>query len=285
MVALKKDFTLILAILLLPLLLRSSFVVSVATIAVIYSILSLSWFFMEKEAGWASLAHSIPFGIAAYALAINPVLLIPAFLLSLLLFTALSLSGREKFVFTSFITAVVFWYLSHYITLSVNGEIVGGEEGFSFQSIGIWESYLLSSSMLLLFFASFALIRKSGLGLKIEAVRDDEVAARSIGIDAFKIRIVSFTISVITATVAGLCYLLYFGHVSPEIFSVEVALLPFVASLIAGNRWLSPIVGSYTVVIVSRAFSGILPEAHLLLYAAVLILSPKLKGWWSASAD
>lgn len=285
MVALKKDFILILTILLLPLLLRSSFVVSVATIAVIYSILSLSWFFMEKEAGWASLAHSIPFGIAAYALAINPTLLILAFLLSLLLFAALSLSGREKFVFTSFITAVVFWYLSHYITLSVNGEIVGGEEGFSFQSIGIWESYLLSSSMLLLFFASFALIRKSGLGLKIEAVRDDEIAARSIGIDAFKIRIVSFTISVITATVAGLCYLLYFGHVSPEIFSVEVALLPFVASLIAGNRWLSPVVGSYTVVIVSRAFSGILPEAHLLLYAAVLILSPKLKGWWSASAD
>jgi branched-chain amino acid transport system permease protein len=284
-VALKKDFILILTILLLPLLLRSSFVVSVATIAVIYSILSLSWFFMEKEAGWASLAHSIPFGIAAYALAINPTLLILAFLLSLLLFAALSLSGREKFVFTSFITAVVFWYLSHYITLSVNGEIVGGEEGFSFQSIGIWESYLLSSSMLLLFFASFALIRKSGLGLKIEAVRDDEIAARSIGIDAFKIRIVSFTISVITATVAGLCYLLYFGHVSPEIFSVEVALLPFVASLIAGNRWLSPVVGSYTVVIVSRAFSGILPEAHLLLYAAVLILSPKLKGWWSASAD
>jgi branched-chain amino acid transport system permease protein len=284
-VALKKDFILILTILLLPLLLRSSFVVSVATIAVIYSILSLSWFFMEKEAGWASLAHSIPFGIAAYALAINPTLLILAFLLSLLLFAALSLSGREKFVFTSFITAVVFWYLSHYITLSVNGEIVGGEEGFSFQSIGIWESYLLSSSMLLLFFASFALIRKSGLGLKIEAVRDDEIAARSIGIDAFKIRIVSFTISVITATVAGLCYLLYFGHVSPEIFSVEVALLPFVASLIAGNRWLSPVVGSYTVVIVSRAFSGILPEAHFLLYAAVLILSPKLKGWWSASVD
>lgn len=280
----KKDFAIILALLLLPLLLRSSFIVSVATMAVVYSILSLSWFFMEKEAGWTSLVHSTPFGIAAYALAINPVLIIPAFLLSLLLFTALSLSGREKFVFTSFITAIVFWYFSHYITLSVNGGVVGGEEGFSFLSIGLWESYLLSSSMLLLFFTSFALIRKSGLGLKIEAVRDDEFAARSIGINAFKIRIVSFAISVFTATVAGVCYLLYFGHVSPEIFSVEVALLPFVASLIAGNRWASPIIGSYIIVVVSRAFSGILPETHLLIYAAVLMLSPKLKRWWGASA-
>lgn len=77
----KKDFAIILALLLLPLLLRSSFIVSVATMAVVYSILSLSWFFMEKEAGWTSLVHSIPFGIAAYALAINPVLIIPAFLL------------------------------------------------------------------------------------------------------------------------------------------------------------------------------------------------------------
>jgi len=281
-VALKRDFAIILAILLLPLILRSSFVISVATMAAIYSILSLSWFFMEREAGWTSLSHSIPFGIAAYALAINPFLIIPAILLSILLFTAISLSGREKFVFTSFITAIVFWYLSHYITLSVNGGVVGGEEGFSFQSIGVWESYLLSSSMLLLFFTSFALIRKSGLGLKIEAVRDDELAARCSGINAFKIRIASFTISVFTATVAGMCYLLYFGHVSPEIFSVEIALLPFVASLIAGNRWVSPLIGTYIIVIVSRAFSGILPETHLLIYAAALMLSPKLRRWWGA---
>ncbi len=283
MVVLKGDFAVTLAILLLPLFIRDSFVVSTATLAVIYSILSLSWFFMEKEAGWNSLAHSIPFGIAAYAIAINPALIIPAFSLSILLFTAISFFGRDKFVFTSFIIAIVLWYLSHYITLSLNGKVTGGEEGFSFQSIGLWESYLLSSSVLLIFFTSFLLLRRTGLGLKIEAVRDDEIAARSIGIHAFKVRIVSFTISVFAATVAGICYLLYFGHVSPEIFSIEVALLPFVASLIAGNRWISPIIGCYIIVIVSRAFSGILPETHLLIYAAVLILSPKLRRWWNAS--
>ncbi len=89
----------------------------------------------------------------------------------------------------------------------------------------------------------------------------------------------------IIATLAGICYLLYFGHASPEIFSMEIALLPYIASLIAGKRLISPVVGSYVVVVVSRAFSGLLPEVHLLLYAAVLILSPKLSRWWNAQAD
>ncbi|WP_456467696.1 ABC transporter permease subunit [Archaeoglobus sp.] len=280
----KLDLIAVLAILVLPLLLRDGFILSVASVAAIYSILSLSWFFMERKAGWVSLFHSIPFGLAAYALAINPILIVPTFIISLLIFIVLSLTGREKFIFASFITAVVFWYLSHYIVLTVNGELIGGEEGFSFPPIGATQAYLVSSLILIASLASFVAISKSALGLKIEVVRDDEVAARSIGIDAMRIRIISFAISTFLAFLAGICYILYFGHASPEIFSVEVALLPFIASLIAGKRLLSPVAGSYAIIIISRAFAGILPEAHLVLYAAVLILSPKLSRWWNAES-
>jgi len=280
-----KDLAVILPILSIPLIFREFFVLSVATLSVIYSILAISWFFMERSAGWPSLAHSIPFGLAAYAVAINPLLFIPLFFLSVLIFTSLSIFGREKFAFTSFIAAVAFWYLSHYITVEVNGHLVGGEEGFSYQSIDAWSSYMLSTAVLLASLGLFALIENSGLGLKIKAVRDDETAAKSIGIHALRIRLLSFTISAGIASLAGVCYILHFGHVSPETFSMEVALFPFIASLIAGKRLFSPVLGSYAIILVSRAFSGLIPDFHLLIYAAALILSPKLKRWWDASAD
>lgn len=281
---LNLEVVILAAIITLPLILQNNFVTSIAVVAVIYSILSLSWYFMEREAGWVSLSHSIPFGITAYALAINPPLVIPAFLSSLILFLILSIFGKEKFIFSSFITAFVVWYLVHYLVLRINGGVYGGEEGFSFLSIGLWNSYFLSSMILVASLVLFSIIRKTSFGLKIEAVRDDEVAARSIGINTFMIRTAGFAISITLAGIAGFCYLLYFGHVSPEIFSAEVALLPFIASLIAGKRLISPVLGSYAIVIVSRAFSGIIPEAHLLMYAAVLILSPILSRWWNAEA-
>ncbi|AAB90283.1 ABC transporter permease subunit [Archaeoglobus fulgidus] len=285
MVALKAELLLLALLILLPATFQSSFAVSVAALAMIYSTLSLSWYFMERRAGWVSLSHSIPFGLAAYCLAINPFLILLSVVASLLIFLGLSRLGRENFPFATFFTAVIFWYLSHYIVVEKNGEMVGGEEGFGFTSIGLLNSYLLASLLLTLTVFFLMAVKRSALGLKIEAVRDDEVAARAVGIDVLKIRAVSFLISVILATLAGVCYLLYFGHASPEIFSMEVALLPYIATLIAGKRLISPVVGSYVVVVVSRAFSGVLPEAHLLLYAAVLILSPKLSRWWNAQSD
>ncbi|MBE8540331.1 branched-chain amino acid ABC transporter permease [Geoglobus acetivorans] len=273
------DVPVVLLLLMTPMVLRNEFIVSAAVVAAIYSVLTLSWFFLERQAGWVSLSHSIPFGLAAYAVAIDPVFLLPAFTLSLILFLLTSKLGRERFTFATFILTVVFWYISHYFVVKVDGHYIGGEEGFSFESIGTVNAYMLSATLVAVTLIALYLISKSPLGLKIAAVRDDELAARSIGIGAEMVKTISFTISAIFATLAGICYILYFGHVSPEVFSIEVSLIPFIASLLAGRRWMSPVVGSYAIVMVSRAFAG-LPEAHLILYALVLIISPWLNRWW-----
>ncbi|MEM2060608.1 MAG: hypothetical protein QW089_07775, partial [Archaeoglobaceae archaeon] len=60
------------------------FATFIALIAVLLAILTVSWHFMEKEAGWASLGHSIPFGISAYIFALNPSLVILSTLCSFL---------------------------------------------------------------------------------------------------------------------------------------------------------------------------------------------------------
>ncbi len=274
----KVDLLLAFVAIVVPLFLHDPFVMSIAITALTYSVLSLSWFFLDDRAGWVSLAHSIPFGLAAYAVAINPMLLIPAFLLCLAIFVLTSFLGRERFVFTSFILTIIFWYLSHYLTLGGRG----GEEGFSSYSLPALQAYFLVALILSASFAALLAISKSALGLRIAAVRDDEVAARSVGIHILRIRVVAFTTSIFIAFLAGICYVMHFGHASPEVFSAEVALLPFIASLIAGKRWLSPLAGSYAVVIVSMALGSVLPTAHLLLYAVVLALSPKLRRWWNA---
>ncbi len=274
----KGDLLFLLLILTVPLLVQGPFTLAIAVTALVFSILSLSWFFLDDRAGWVSLAHSVPFGLAAYAVAINPTLLIPAFLLCLVIFVLISLLGRERFVFASFILTILFWYISHYLTLKG----AGGEEGFSFPSISAFHAYMLAVFVLLLSLTALIAISKSALGLRIAAVRDDEIAARSVGIHSFQIRVIAFATSIFVAFLAGICYVVYFGHASPEVFSAEIALLPFIAGLIAGKRWVSPLAGSYAIVIVSIALGSVLPSAHLLLYSVVLILSPKLRRWWNA---
>ena len=271
---------LILALVVLPLATSNYFIIWITILAMIYSVLSISWLFMEKQAGWTSFAHSIPFGLAAYAFAVNPALVLPSVLAALAAFLVLSTFGRAKFTLSTFIITVAAWTLSYYIVFEQNGVLVGGEEGFSVKSLDLTTSYILSALLLLSSYIVVKTLTASPIGLKIAAARDDEEAARAVGVDVVRMRIIAYFASIVLASLAGICYALFFGHVSSDVFSIEVSLFPFVATFIAGNRCKSTVLGSYTIDIISRVLSGVIPEFHLVIYSAVLITSPLLRRWW-----
>ncbi len=263
-----------------PILTQNYSILWISTLSMIYSLLVISWLFMERQSGWTSFAHSIPFGLAAYLLAIYPYAVFIAPLASTALFLTISKLDRVKFVFVTFVLTVVFWLSSFYMVIERNGISIGGEEGFSVLSLYLSESYIFAVLLLISSYVFVRVLEKSSIGLKMAAMRDDEEAARAIGINVFKYRFMNFVISCSIASLSGICYALFFGHVSPDVFSIEVALFPFIATFIAGRAWISAVVGSYILVIVSRVFSGFVPDFHLLIYAIVLIASPKLRRWW-----
>lgn len=249
------------------------FATFLALIAIMLAILAISWNFMEKEAGWVSLGHSIPFGISAYLVALNPKLLFATPLL-FLLFLSLSFMNRTLFPFATFIASIAFWQISHYFVF----EGRGGEEGFRVAaSISLEIAYTITSLLFLLTLILTAILSRSYLGLRINAVRDDEIASKSIGINPIYFRAFAFFISTILASIAGILYALAFGHVSPDVFSPFYALFPFVASTIAFNRRWACLVSSYAIVALSHGFSATLPEIHYFLYSAVLMIFAVVK--------
>jgi len=267
----------LLALIVTPILTQNYSIIWISTLSMIYSSFVLSWLLMEKKSGWTSFAHSIPFGLSAYFLAINPTLIFFVPIISTFIFLIVSTLDRVKFVFVTFVLTVLVWLSSFYIVIVKDGSIIGGEEGFSVVSFGIFGSYVFASILLISSYVFVRVLDKSSIGLKMSAMRDDEDAAKAIGINVTKYKAINFAISSVIASIAGVCYATFFGHVSPDVFSIEVSLFPFIATFIAGKDWISAIIGSYVIVIVSRIFSGFIPEFHLLLYSLILILSPKLR--------
>ncbi|MFN3383958.1 MAG: ABC transporter permease subunit [Archaeoglobaceae archaeon] len=249
------------------------FATFIALIAILLAILTVSWHFMEKEAGWVSLGHSIPFGISAYLFALNLSLLLLS-PLCFLLFLALSFTGRVLFPFATFIASIALWQISHYFVF----EGKGGEEGFSISiSIPIEILYVAVLIFFLFSLLFVELLSRSNLGLKINATRDDEIASKSVGINPVYFRAISFAFSTILALIAGIFYALIFGHVSPDIFSPFYALFPFIASTLAFNKRWACLASSYVIVALSHGLSAIVPEAHYVLYATVLMLFAVVK--------
>lgn len=261
------------------------------TLGIIYSIYTLAWNCMETMIGRTSLGHAIPFGLAGYLSAIlylyikNP-LFIPvtwmiAGVLSAVVFYILSLSrDRVAFVFISFLIGTVIWILSPLFTITLNGEVYGGEEGFSLPSNPVLATYTFSVVLLLATFLFFGFLRTSATGLKFATVRDDEKAAKLVGVKVNKVKAYCSLISCIITALAGGLYALHFSHVNPEIFSIHVALFPFIATIFFKNdSEIGVVAGSFILVFASNYLNSIFPQLHLLLYSALLILSPGIMRW------
>jgi branched-chain amino acid transport system permease protein len=239
-----------------------------AASALTLAIFTVSWLYLEKDLGWASLGHSIPFGVSAYLFAINPLFLFFSPLTTFLLFP-LSIFGKHTFPFASFVFSVFLWYLAHHIVF----EGKGGEEGFRAPSINLDLIYLISVTILILSCLLIWKISNSYFGLKVKAVRDDEIAAKAIGINPLPFKVFGFAISCSLASIAGILHAAIFGHVSPGVFSPYFSLFPFVAATIGQGKIWSSILGSYTVVFLSWFLSPYVPEFHYAIYAVALILA------------
>lgn len=233
--------------------------------AMILAILTLSWFYMEKETGFVSLGHSIPFGLSAYLTALNPYL-IPICSLTLIPFLLL---GKTIFPFATFVASIFTWHFSHYII--IDG---GGEEGFRVEVFDPSYLYITSATSFIIFSALFYLASKSNFGLKVKAVRDDEIAAKALGINPWPMKIIPTITSGLISSFAGFLHAKLFGHVSPDIFSPFFSVFPLIAIVVGRD----PLIGSYLIVMSSWFLSPYIPDFHYLVYALILIILPYVRG-------
>jgi len=253
----------------------------------IYSLLTLSWLFMRK-AGRISMGHSFLFGFpvflasAGYSFSseVSIQLFIAGCALSFVIFYIFAeMTGRTAFVFLTLVFSIFVWVSSPKLVFEKGGYLTGGEVGFSFPTISQKELHILTGGTLTLFYLIYRIIGESRAGYFMRAVGDDETASKAVGIDLRKIKALSILLSGMTAWSAGIIYGLEFGHISPEIFSVEISVFPFIASLIGAGNPFASVLSSFGLVYLSKILNSMYPGLMGIVYAAILILSPKI-GWW-----
>lgn len=120
---------------------------------------------------------------------------------------------------------------------------------------------------------SIYLITRSRVGREMIAIRENETFAKFIGIDTWKVKIISFTISAFFAGFAGGLYAHYNSFISPFSFEVSESVTYLLMVIIGGmGTILGPILGAIFLLILPELLRSI-NDYRMIIYGAMLILT------------
>ncbi len=158
---------------------------------------------------------------------------------------------------------------------------------------GIQKISTFAVGFVLILFTLFVVLNliNSKEGRAIKAVRDNRIAAESVGINVMAFKLKAFVVSAFLAGMAGALYGLNYSSVMASKFNFNTSINSLIYVVLGG---MGNILGS----IISAAVLYILPEAmraledyRMILYAVVLIVvmlctwSPKVRDWLAVWAD
>ena len=119
---------------------------------------------------------------------------------------------------------------------------------------------------------AFALIAASRFGKRLRAVRDSEIAARSIGIDPWRIKTAAFVVSAAFAGLGGALFAPLAGFISPENFDMMLSIQFLLLVILGGLESRSgPLIGAIAIAALPEALSA-LAEYRLLFFGSLLLL-------------
>ena len=134
------------------------------------------------------------------------------------------------------------------------------------------EYYYLVLAVLVAVVAVTWRIERSRLGLELLAIREDETAARAVGVRTLRLKIFAFSVSAVCAGLAGSLFAHYVKNVSPESFMVATSFSVLVSVLVGGiGTTLGPVLGGIALTFLPeylRAFQAY----RFTIYGALLIV-------------
>ncbi|NYT63629.1 ABC transporter ATP-binding protein [Alcaligenaceae bacterium] len=154
-------------------------------------------------------------------------------------------------------------------TFSVNGFLFGrSQEIFGFRITGPEKYYYLLLLLTLVIVIMCARLQNSRIGRAWEAVREDETAAKAMGINTRNIKLLAFSMGACFGGVAGAMFSSMQGFVSPESFSLTESISVLCMVVLGG-------MGHIPGVILGALLLSVFPE---ILRAVVVPLQHTLFG-------
>ena len=259
------------------------------TTVIVFAIAVLGLNMLTGYNGQVSLGHSFFFAIGAYTCAILidtygwPYLgsLIPAFILTFVLgflfgIPALRLEGLYLALVTLALAVVTPPFIKRF------GDLTGGSQGIVVSKpqapdwTGLandqWQ-YLICFSIGTVMFIAARNLMRGRVGRAVVSVRDNEIAAETMGINLAIFKTLTFAYSAAFAGVAGGLYVFVVGFVSPESFTVLLSIELLAGAVVGGlATTLGPLFGALFTRFMPVFAADINDAAPGLLYGVALIL-------------
>lgn len=278
---------------LLPSLLRGPFLHDLLVQVFLMATLASAWNIFAGYAGQFSIGHPVFYGLGGYAstllflkCGVSPWLgMFFGIVLAITLCLVFSILFRLGGHFFALSTLAVLFIFNSLAKTFIG--LTGGSYGFMISYKPSLENFVFSSELPYLYIAMFMMffviylsykIKHTRMGLFLVALREDEDAASSMGVNVFNYKLISLMISAGITAMAGTLFAQYSLHVTPDaFFNFELALDLIVYTVIGGiGTIFGPVIGAFLVVpiavLIRGWIGGGLAELNYIIYGIILIL-------------
>lgn len=296
----RVTLALALAVLLALPLAADRYVLSVLTLVFYFAYVGQAWNLMMGYAGQLSLGHALYVGLGGYVAAllwldfgIGPWLGVFAACAVASAFGAAIGWLGFRFGIAGVYFALLTIAFAEFTRIGFDHlSFTGGAAGLfiPYEDARIGEWWNLRGGQLPFYYLALALaagsvvlvarLARSRLGYQWLAVREDEIAARAVGIDAFAVKMAAVLISSAMTAVGGVFYAFYYNNLFPsQVFdmarSIELILAPIVGGL---GTVFGPVIGAFILtpvgeglIAATERFGVNVPGAKAMFYGIVLI--------------
>lgn len=276
-------------VVLFPLVIDNGYLVRIATTIFMYSIITVSLNLIGGYGGELAMGHACYLAVAAYVTAILstqyglPFLVtFPLSILAATVFgfvTGFISIGRIKGDYVMIITMGICEITR--IVLINETELTNGPMGISqIPGIQIFGYTIQGNTQYYFVFLAFLLLTiwviwnlvHSKFGRNVVAIREDETAARAMGMKVVWIKVAAFTISTFFAGMAGALLAHYNRFIGPSQFNLDESLLYYQMLIIGGLGSIpGSIVGAAILVLIPEVFRGI-DVYRTIIYGLIMVI-------------
>lgn len=278
----------------------NSYLLAILIIILYYAYVGQAWNIMMGFAGQLSLGHALYVGLGAYTAAalfvkfglspwIGMLAAIPVAMTAGAIIGFLAFRFRVGGVYFAILTIAFAEFarvgFDHFTW-------VGGSSGFflpvaNYTTSDLWTLrgrpvmfYYLILTMVVIAFILCRILLRSRIGTFWLAIREDEEAARAIGIDTFRYKMYAVVLSAGMTSLAGVFFAFYYNNLFPEqVFNIARSIELILAPIIGGIGTLfGPILGAFLLTGLSETMHAILqglgvdvPGAKQVFYGLCLL--------------
>ncbi|MET0527979.1 MAG: branched-chain amino acid ABC transporter permease [Microvirga sp.] len=265
----------------------TGYVVYIANLLLVFTVLSLGMHIVIGEAGQFSLAHAAFYGLGIYTAGLlNNALGLP------LLFNILAggivaavcgfaigfLSLRMRDIYLA-LSTFAFGEAMQWLFLNWT-PVTGGPNGLNFQPASLFgwtilsdkAAYPLVAVITVAFIAATLVIHFSTLGRSFRAVRESEIAAAAVGIDVKRVKLLAFTLSAFFAGAAGGLYTTFSTFIHPESLGFQTTILVLTMVVVGGIGSVWGAIGGAIVFGLIAELLRQVPSYQEVIYGCILML-------------